>query len=1059
MTTLHRRLAGLAATLAIGVFIVGMPAVLLWAQPYLWNLSWGELQTRAMMPDDGTLLMAGTLAIAWLAWAYLAWGILLEAAYRIRGMRAPRLHGFALSQGAARRLVDVAALLFVAAPTLAPLAPAPAHAAVAVATAQPPAPATQPTEPPPPAPQTSAAPQPAEEATPAPAAEPATVEYTVKRGDSLWKIAERHLGHGRDWTTIRDLNTAVLGDDPGFITPGVVLRIPQPTPPARDDASEETYVVKKGDTLSQIAADEVGDAARYPEIFEASKDIDQPGGEHLTDPDLIKPGWTLDVTPDDADATETAAGVETEPAPPSPTPSTGPRGADKAPTETGEGSTPSSDHPGLTFAGSTPSVAPSTAPDSVARAAEESPTDDADTAALSWLLPGLTGAGALLAGSLWLTIRARRATAARFRQTGMMLPPLPAELQPVATTARAAGRSSAETISSVTPMLQSLAPDPALAPKVVRAELTTTQVTLHLAEPADLPAPWTGRGLTWIAPVAAPADAAEGESPYPLLVPLGRDSEGSMQLVNLEHLGALALRGDADRVAGFARHLASQVALNPWSASVRVHAVGALDELADIDRLRLRHYAADDPAGIAQIAAAVGVDGALAYAPDQYFLLIAAQATEPVTDLAAVIAAHPTRPGAAVVVLEGEAPQMVEAELTEDGRLVIAGHGIDVEAPGLTSEEATAVARVVAASDEVTSVPIPADDEATDGWRARSNLAGALRPELVGDRPLNPDELAPNSVLPKPAAEYAAVAPVTVDDVAVLAPPVDGEAATQVEDDFPNLDADLAEFNNPSSARPKLRLLGPITAHTSGNRVAVVYRERKLVEAFAYLMLHPNGVTASELVEAGVTTEARAHKTMNELRTWLGANPTTGHGYLPDSRTSPAARTAGSPRYQLEGALCDVDLFCALRARGQARGEDGIPDLVTALKLVTGVPFTWPHEEGFAWLFEGERTDHIMALAILETASTVIAHGLHARDLELARMAAESAHRAAPDDIQARLDLIAVAAAEGHGDLAEAQLRDDIVDHSDDYRSPVELSERTQAIVNALTRATRQRRT
>lgn len=46
------------------------------------------------------------------------------------------------------------------------------------------------------------------------------------------------------------------------------------------------YVVKKGDTLSEIAQDTLGKASRYPEIFEANRPM-------LTHPDKIYPGQTL----------------------------------------------------------------------------------------------------------------------------------------------------------------------------------------------------------------------------------------------------------------------------------------------------------------------------------------------------------------------------------------------------------------------------------------------------------------------------------------------------------------------------------------------------------------------------------------------------------------------------------------------------------------------------------------------------------------------------------------------------------------------------------------------
>ncbi len=48
----------------------------------------------------------------------------------------------------------------------------------------------------------------------------------------------------------------------------------------------KTYTVKAGDTLSQIAKDQLGSAGSYMKIFEMNKDV-------LSDPDRIKPGQVL----------------------------------------------------------------------------------------------------------------------------------------------------------------------------------------------------------------------------------------------------------------------------------------------------------------------------------------------------------------------------------------------------------------------------------------------------------------------------------------------------------------------------------------------------------------------------------------------------------------------------------------------------------------------------------------------------------------------------------------------------------------------------------------------
>ena len=51
--------------------------------------------------------------------------------------------------------------------------------------------------------------------------------YTVKKGDSLSKIAKRVYGDAQQWRKIYEANRAAIGDDPDLIQPGQALKLPR----------------------------------------------------------------------------------------------------------------------------------------------------------------------------------------------------------------------------------------------------------------------------------------------------------------------------------------------------------------------------------------------------------------------------------------------------------------------------------------------------------------------------------------------------------------------------------------------------------------------------------------------------------------------------------------------------------------------------------------------------------------------------------------------------------------------------------------------------------------
>jgi nucleoid-associated protein YgaU len=139
-------------------------------------------------------------------------------------------------------------------------------------------------------------------------------EYTVQKGDgSMEAIARRLLGDGRLWTKIAEANplldarklipgrtklkiprdiTNIQGKEVPIVDPLPPAAAPAPagtgsTPaPAKATAAERTYVVKAGDTLSDIAREVYGKSSLWLRIYEANTDV-------IDNPDAVKPGTTL----------------------------------------------------------------------------------------------------------------------------------------------------------------------------------------------------------------------------------------------------------------------------------------------------------------------------------------------------------------------------------------------------------------------------------------------------------------------------------------------------------------------------------------------------------------------------------------------------------------------------------------------------------------------------------------------------------------------------------------------------------------------------------------------
>ena len=95
----------------------------------------------------------------------------------------------------------------------------------------------------------------------------------IAPGDTLWALAARHLGSGIRWNEIAAVNPEIV--NPHFIRAGEALRLPA-APPLEEDLSGSRVVVARGDSLWRLAAAHLGHGAAWRCLAEANPQISNP---------------------------------------------------------------------------------------------------------------------------------------------------------------------------------------------------------------------------------------------------------------------------------------------------------------------------------------------------------------------------------------------------------------------------------------------------------------------------------------------------------------------------------------------------------------------------------------------------------------------------------------------------------------------------------------------------------------------------------------------------------------------------------------------------------------
>lgn len=534
MSTSTRRsgelLRGLLALVALVLLVAGLPvALVLLGQA----TSTGQAisVSRLTGPDDGTLFLTAVVAIAWAAWLALVVCLLLEISGLMRGLPAPRLPALGAAQQTVAALVAAVTVLLSSGGSGQLVVKPMGATAVVTASAE-------------------TAPGLAVVAVVEPA--PVLPQVEVQRHDTLWSLAERHLGSGERWQQIFDLNRGVTQADGRHLTsarwiyPGWQLRLPADAAPVTGATPRGLHVVKAGETLSEIAQAELGTADGTSVIFAANEGRPQAGGGSLHTPDLIQPGWEL-IFP----SSRAATGRSSKPA----------RVASPLPESA----------PVLPVAPSAPEpVVAEHTPPQVSGAEVEGDSSVRED------LVGL-GLGALTATGLLLEVRRRRRIQQRSRSAGSRIPmpePAVADLERHVTVLESP-QSIATTRTALRALAQSCAEHGRPLPDVLLVRVGQRSLRLELAkDDSEVLGPFMAASARiWsLTSEPGPSDA---DDPYPALVALG-SADDEMLLLNLESIGALHL---VDAAGDVRRALLADLAVGPFAAGAPLTLVDCFQEV------------------------------------------------------------------------------------------------------------------------------------------------------------------------------------------------------------------------------------------------------------------------------------------------------------------------------------------------------------------------------------------------------------------------------------------------------------------------------------------------
>jgi hypothetical protein len=720
------------------------------------------------------------------------------------------------------------------------------------------------------------------------------------------------------------------------------------------------HTVLPGDNLWDISEQYYGVGTRDMDIFRASTGTLQPGGQRLTNPNLIRPGWQLTVPDVPVAAAPTSSAVP-EPVPDGP--------AAKKPA-----------NPPPVSAANPPAVASTGNPTSSATPTTPSPSSpstrqDGVTTVSDFAVPLSTAGGVvgLLAAAILFALGRRRLNQRRRRRSGerIAMPEgavaeFEQELRMVAKPLELAD------IDDALRLLQVFAEDTGTAlPELLAIRMAEEEITFYLARPAELPAPFraeTAERTVWTIQAGSRVTPPRTVlSPYPALIIIGVDDNAGVLLLDLEWLGILNVTGDHDSAAGILNAMAAELAGNPWGEQIQVTTVGLSGRLSrTIDRFRIQHsdnIAAVLPglkAELEEREAALktyGVDDVHSgrvlasetesWAP--HLLLLATMPDEPFRQELVTSTAQGAQLGFAVIAAGELNPGSAAIRIASPGRaeLILPG-GVMPPLPftpqTLGAGELGLLQELFDTTDNEAAPAVAASRETNDASPDPSVVTA--RPE--SDSSEEPGTHSPDDVTELPAEDEATISPTT-----------------------------LPAGEEPTPRAPYIRLLGPVEAEGLDPATEMPGRGIELV---AYLLLREGPVDGLQLQRAFWPDTLDASNNQRglakQVRVALGRS-SSGEPFLPEN--------ASHRGYALHPDIrSDWDDFRALIGEDPTLASSD--RLIAALHLVRGTPFAGSNtRRWWQWIAIAQE---VMIAAIMDAANELGDRALTSHNAPLVRFAA-----------------------------------------------------------------------